>query len=375
MPKTRICVTGLRGIPGVIGGVEAHCEELLPRIAALAPELEIEVLGRRRYIDPKAGRFHGVAVTALPALRGASTEAIGATLIGVLYARLRGASIIHIHAIGPALVAPLARALGLQVVLTHHGADYDRAKWGRFAKLMLRAGERLGVSSAHRVIAVAPSLAERLKAEFPSRANAIRFIPNGAPALEDSRSAESTLEGFGLKKRDFILGVGRLVPEKGFDYLIRAFKESGTDRKLVLVGSAMHDSAFCRDLLGKADDKVVFLGSQPRSVLRRLYENADLFVLPSFHEGLAISALEAANCGAPMLLSDISANRDLGLPEGNYFPVGNEHALAVQLARPGHEFGYDVSALRTRFDWDRIAQQTLDVYRGLIEPQEDSASN
>ena len=202
--------------------------------------------------------------------------------------------------------------------------------------------------------------------------HAIRYIPNGAPALEDSRSAESHPPKFGLKKRDFILGVGRLVPEKGFDYLIRAFKDSGTDRKLVLVGSAMHDSAFCRDLLGKADDKVVFLGSQPRSVLRRLYENADLFVLPSFHEGLAISALEAANCGAPMLLSDISANRDLGLPQGNYFPVGNERALAVQLARPGHDFGYDVNALRSRFDWDRIAQPLTSI--AAHHAQEDPAS-
>ena len=355
----------------MIGGVEAHCEELLPRIAALAPELEIEVLGRRRYVDPKVGRFHGVAVKALPALKGASTEAIGATLLGVLYARLHGASILHVHAIGPALVVPLARALGLRVVMTHHGADYDRAKWGGFAKRMLRLGERFGVSTAHRVIAVAPSLAERLKAEFPSRAAAIRYIPNGAPALDDSRSAEDILRRFGLEKRGFILGVGRLVPEKGFDYLIRAFRNSGTDRKLVLVGSAMHDSAFCRDLLGQADEKVVFLGSQPRSILRRLYEHADLFVLPSFHEGLAISALEAANCGTPMLLSDIAANRDLGLPGSNYFSVGNERALAAELVRPGHDFGYDVNEVRSRFDWDRIAQQTLDVYRGLIQPQDE----
>jgi glycosyltransferase involved in cell wall biosynthesis len=355
----------------VIGGVEAHCEELLPRIAALAPELEIEVLGRRRYVDRKVSRFRGVAVTALPALKGASTEAIGATLLGVLYARLRGASILHVHAIGPALAAPLARVLGLRVIMTHHGADYDRAKWGAFAKRMLRLGERFGVSTAHRIIAVAPSLAERLKAEFPSRAAAIRYIPNGAPALDDSRSAEDILTRFGLESGGFVLGVGRLVPEKGFDYLIRAFRESGTDRKLALVGSAMHDSDFARDLLGQADDNVLFLGSQPRSVLRRLYEHADLFVLPSFHEGLAISALEAANCGTPMLLSDIAANRDLGLPGGSYFPVGDERSLADRLARPGQDFRYNVDEVKSRFDWDRIAEQTLDVYRGVIQSQDE----
>jgi len=364
--KTRICVTGIRGIPGVIGGIEAHCEELLPRIAALAPDLEIEVVGRRRFVDPTIVDFKGVTVTAFPAPTGITTEAIGATLLGVLYARIQGASIVHIHAIGPSLLAPLARALGLRVVMTHHGADYERARWGGFAKLVLRLGERFGVSTAHRIIAVAPSLADRLKSEFPSRAAAIRFIPNGAAALDDSHSAEDILTRFGLASKGFVLGVGRLVPEKGFDYLIRAFRDSGTDRKLALVGGATHESAFARDLLRQADDQVVFLGPQPRAVLRRLYEHADLFVLPSFHEGLAISALEAANCATPMLLSDIAANRDIGLPAGNYFPVGNERALADQLARPARDFDYNVDEVRSRFDWDRIAGQTLEIYRGLL---------
>ena len=364
--RTRICVTGIRGIPGVIGGIEAHCEELLPRIAALAPELEIEVAARRRFVDPKIVNFKGVAVKALPAPAGVATEAIGATFLGILYARKRRAAIVHIHAIGPSLLAPLARVLGLHVVITHHGVDYERAKWGGLAKLMLRLGERFGIAAAHRVIVVAPSLAERLKASFPSRAAAIRYIPNGAPALDDDNAAEDILTRFGLDPKGFVLGVGRLVPEKGFDYLIRAFRDSGTDRKLALVGGAMHKSVFAQDLLLHADDKVVFLGPQPRAVLRRLYEQADLFVLPSFHEGLAISALEAANCATPMLLSDIAANRDIGLPARNYFPVGDERALADLLTRPAAEFTYDVDEVRGRFDWDRIAAQTLEVYRGML---------
>ena len=364
--RTRICVAGIRGIPGVIGGIEAHCEELLPRIAALAPELEIEVAARRRFVDPKVDSFKGVAVKALPAPAGVATEAIGATLLAIFYARRRRASIVHIHAIGPALLAPLARALGLRVVITHHGVDYERAKWGGIARFALRLGERSGVAAADRIIVVAPSLAERLKADFPSRATAIRYIPNGAPALEEDCSAEDVLARFGLTSKGFILAVGRLVPEKGFDYLVRAFRASGTDRKLVLVGAAMHRSAFAQDLLREADDAVVFLGPQPRAVLRRLYEQADLFVLPSFHEGLAISALEAANCATPMLLSDIAPNCDIGLPPGNYFPVGDEQALAERLRRPAAEFDYDVEDVRSRFDWDRIAEQTLAVYRELL---------
>jgi glycosyltransferase involved in cell wall biosynthesis len=364
--NSRICVVGLRGIPAVIGGVETHCEELLPRVCALAPDLKVEVLGRRGFIAPGGYDFRRVWVRALPAPANRGTEAIVSTFVALLYARTRTrARVVHIHAIGPALLAPLARALGMRVIMTHHGADYDRSKWGPFAKFVLRAGERAGLSFADEIIAVAPSLASELRRRFPRSAGRIRYIPNGAPALEEGASGDEILGRFGLTPKGYILAVGRLVPEKGFDYLVRAFGRSGTARQLVIVGSDIHGSAYSKQLLGAASPAIRFIGNQPRPVLRRLYEQTDLFVLPSMHEGLPIAALEAASCGAPMLLSDIPANKDLGLPDGNYFPAGDERLLAECLQRPGEDFAYDADGVKSRFDWDSIALRTAEVYRSV----------
>lgn len=362
--RSRLCVTGLRGIPGVMGGVETHCEELLPRVAVNAPEFEIEVLGRRPYLDRMPRRCEGVLVTPLPSPRQSHLEAIVSTTVGVIYARWTGARILHIHAIGPGILAPFARLMGLKVVMTHHGDDYERAKWGPVAKFALRTGERWGLACAHRVIAVSPSLTRRLARDYPSCEGKLRYIPNGAPALSDDAVASGEiLSRFGLKARNFILAVGRFVPEKGFDYLIDAFRKSGTRRKLVIAGAADHGSAFASRITREAGENVVLTGQQPRPVLKALYENTDLFVLPSFHEGLPITALEAGRCGAPMLLSDIQPNRDLGFGDANYFPVGDAAALARKFARPSAEFEVDAQGLNDRFDWDRIAQHTLAVYR------------
>ena len=361
----RTCVTGLRGIPGVMGGVETHCEELLPRIAALDPKNEIIVLGRGPYIPDGIRSFEGVKVVGLPSSRSQHVEAILSTLVATLYARWRGARLLHIHGIGPGLLAPLARLLGLRVVVTHHGFDYERAKWGPFAKLMLRLGERASLYAAHRIIAVSPSLSKTLADRYPSTKSKIHYVPNGAPALaEATESRAALLARLNIEDGPFILAVGRLVPEKGFEYLIEAFRRSGTQRKLVIAGAADHQSEFSRSLLAQADDQITFLGLQPRPVLRQLYESASLFVLPSFHEGLPIAALEAAHCDAPMLLSDISANRDIGLPAANYFPVGDVDALATALARPAADFAIDGGIIRKRFDWSQIARQTLAIYRG-----------
>lgn len=162
-----ICVTGLRGFPHVMGGIESHCEELLPRIKAIWPDHRSVVLGRAPYLPEPVGEHRGVEIVGIPCPRSQNLEAVVSTFLAVLSARQRGAGLIHIHAIGPGLLAPLARLLGLKVVVTHHGTDYHRAKWGLFARTALRAGEWLALSFANRVIAVSPSLAAQLRQSFP----------------------------------------------------------------------------------------------------------------------------------------------------------------------------------------------------------------
>lgn len=363
----KICVTGLRGIPGVMGGVETHCEELLPRIAAIEPDIEIEVCCRAPYVDPAMTSFRHVALTPLYSPTGRISEALVSTLVGILHARLRGADAVHIHAVGPALFAPLARLLGLSVLLTHHGADYDRDKWGRGAKAMLKLGEWLGLRSANRVVCVSPSLAERMKARYPTRADRVEFIPNGVSTMPPSPQSDAdVLAELGLMAGDYVLCVARLVPEKGIHTLVEAFRRSGDTRTLVIAGAGRKDDRYAQDLLAMAEARICFLGMVPRPRLGVLLRNAGLFVLPSFHEGLPIAALEALACRCPVLLSDIQPNRDLGLPASRYFPVGDVAALAARLAAHDEAREDGGSPLPdTLLDWDEVARRTAAAYRKL----------
>lgn len=367
--RTTICVTGLRGFPKVMGGIESHCEELLPRIKAIWPEHRSVVLGRAPYLPERESEYKGVEIVGMPCPRSKHLEAILSTFLAVLTAWWRGASIVHIHAIGPGLMAPLARLLGMQVVVTHHGTDYNRAKWGRVARTALRSGEWLALNFAHRIIAISPSLAEQLRANFPKRAHDINYIPNGAPELPEGADADLVLERLGISG-PFLLAVGRLVPEKGLHDLIAAFERSGCDAQLVIVGGADHQSAYARELMAQAGERVVFAGVQSRATLKCLYERCGLFVMPSYHEGLPIAALEAASCGARMLLSDIEANRDIGLDPRHYFPVGDVDALAHRLDQDCEDLAVNAAEVRDRFSWDRAAFDTIRVYQGALRSRE-----
>ncbi|MGZ2410841.1 glycosyltransferase involved in cell wall biosynthesis [Sphingomonas sp. F9_3S_D5_B_2] len=354
----------MRGIPGVMGGVESHCEELLPRIAERAPHLGIVAIGRKPYIGNDASTFGDVKVVPLPSPQSQSTETLVSSFLGVLYARRIRANTVHIHGVASGTMAPLARMLGMKVILTIHGADYQRAKWGTVARTVLRLGERMGVRTADAVICVAPSLTKGLQAKYPGSSTRIHYVPNGAPPLTGKGDEQDVLQRFGLTRGKFILAVGRVEQGKGFELLIDAVRRSGDKRKLLIVGGAQHESEFASELLKRADDRVIFAGVQPRGVLFHLYRAASLFVLPSFHEGLPICALEAGSAGCPVLLSDIPGNRDLALPETHYFRSEDVESLSAALQMPAQQYAVS-PGMFAGFDWDHITSKTLSIYNAV----------
>lgn len=367
--RLKIGVTGLRGIPGVMGGIESHCEELYPRMMVIDPNLSITIVARRPYVKQHGPYAVGsMQVVPLPSTRISAVEAILNTLLATLYFGIfRRVDLLHYHAIGPALMTPVARLLGLRVIVTHHGRDYRREKWNGFAKWILVTGERFALKYADQVVVVSETLAGELRNEFPERADRVHYVPNGVPAVvTDDCVDQAVLDRFGLQPGGFILSVGRLVPEKGFNDLIAAYLRSNSQLRLVIAGAADHKSPFAHELLAQRSERVIFTGMLPRNELRTLYRSAALFVLASHHEGLPIAALEAAAVGAPTLLSDIDANLDVGLPRNRYYPMGDIKALANRLGDSDLLKPVDEVAIRARFDWQRIAMQTVELYHGTL---------
>lgn len=352
-----------------MGGIESHCEQIFPRLKALRGDYDITVIGRRGYIPAEPYEFKGLRVVALPAIRNKYLEAISNTAAGVLYARFAlKADILHIHGIGPGLLGPLARALGIRVVVTHHGKDFERDKWNSLAKAVLRLGERVAIAAGNRVIVVSKSVTEELRRRRPELAAKIDYIPNGMtefPAGSAGEDDGAILARFGVEPGRYILAVGRLVPEKGFHYLVDAFAKAQPARKLLIIGKADHENDYSRALLARRSDRVLFGGFQTHDVLKLLYRHAALFVLPSTHEGLPISALEAVSQNAPILLSDIQANLDIDLPAGNYFPVGDVDALSAKLRADCAAYRVEREAVAARFNWGRIAEATERIYAAL----------
>jgi glycosyltransferase involved in cell wall biosynthesis len=362
----KVMVLGIRGFPNVQGGVETHAEHLYKRLADRG--CDIEALVRTRFVPPGKSGFGKIRFRRLWAPKASGLEALVHSLIGVGYATFSRPDILHIHAIGPAIVTPMARLLGLRVVVTHHGRDYEREKWGAVARCVLRLGERFGVRYANALIVISQVIADQVKTEFGRTAH---IIANGVARQATGVGAQHLLR-LGLEPGKYVLQVSRMVPEKRQLDLIDAFaiaRPAGW--KLALVGMLDSDEYSQKVRVAAQASGTLLSGYLSGEPLREVFAHAGLFVLPSAHEGLPIALLEAMSYGLPVLASDIPAHLELKLQPSCYFPLGDTAAMARSIAAtanaPADEAARKASRLwvTTRYDWDRIADQTLDVYRSV----------
>lgn len=359
----KVVVTGTRGIPNILGGVETHCEELFPRIARKG--INITIIRRKSYVHDSLQEYQDVRLMDIETPKKKSFEAIIHTFKAILKAKSLNADVVHIHAIGPALLTPFARLLGMKVVFTHHGPDYDRDKWGLAAKTMLKFGERMGAMFANEVIVISEVINDILVRKYGRKD--CHLIYNGVPTPDKICSIDYLYE-LGVEPCKYVFAMGRFVPEKNFHQLIRAFAAlKQQNYKLVLAGDTDFEDDYSRKLKSLAKENgVILTGFIKGKKLHELLTHAHCFVLPSSHEGLPIALLEAMSYDLPVIVSDIPANLEVGLNYDCYFPTNDEKALEEKLRQKMSQDFKPVSYPMDEYNWDVIAEQVMTVYKNMI---------
>lgn len=261
----------------------------------------------------------------------------------------------------------LPRLFGIHTVATIHGLDSQRSKWGGFASRYLQFGERMAAKYADELIVLSEGNRKYFKDMYGRNAT---LIPNGVEKPE-LKEAKLILERYGLKKKSYILFLARIVPEKGLHYLIEAFKDIATDKKLCIVGGTSHSGEYVEQVVKMAEDdpRIMFLGFQQGAALEELFSNAYLYVLPSDVEGMPISLLEAMSYGNCCVVSNIVENADVVEDKGVTFEKSNVKSLEKELKNllederivnmlkaESREF------ITMKYNWDEVVEKTIQLY-------------
>lgn len=361
----RLIFIGQKGIPAKTGGVERHVESLAVNLAQQGQE--VFVYAHKNY-SPDLKEYKGVRIISLPNLRGKNVEAITNTFLACFDLLRRKVDVINFQSIGPASLMWLARILKPRtpIVFTFHCQDYYHKKWGLFARWYLKFGERVGCLLADKIIVISQELQEYVLKTYHRQAV---YIPNGAVVSE--KVPVRDIRRWGLEDQNYFVSVSRLVRHKGIQYLIAAYKQLKTDKKLVIVGDGSYTDDYVRELhkLAADDKNIIFTGNQSGLDLAELYSNAYAFVQPSESEGLSIALLEAMSYSLPCLASDIIANQEALGDTGFSFQNKDVDDLAAKLMwlldNPviANTKGQEAAArIKKEFSWPDISQKVLAVY-------------
>lgn len=369
-----IIMFGHKRIPSREGGVEIVVEELCKRMVqqghrVICYNRKGEHISGAEFGTYKMKNYQGICLKSVWTIDKKGLAAVTSSFFSAMRSAFSKADVVHIHAEGPAAMCWLPKLFGKRVVVTVHGLDWQRAKWkSGFGAKYIRFGEKMAVRFADEIIVLSCGVQQYFMDTYGRKTV---YIPNGV-SFAEKRKAQLITEKFGLRNGEYILFLGRLVPEKGITYLIEAFKMLHTDKKLVIAGGSSDTDDYASALRAMAADnaRILFTGFVQGQLLEELYSNAYVYVLPSDLEGMPLSLLEAMSYGNCCVTSDIEECAAVMEDQGITFPKSDAQALGKVLQQlcddPQRVVFYQKNAanyVTQRFNWDDVTRKTLELYQ------------
>ncbi len=372
--QLKIAMIGHKRIPSREGGVEIVVEELSKRMVLQGHEVTCynrrgHHVSGKEFDEKSQSIYEGIKIKTVPTYDKKGLAAITSSIVAAFCAAFGKYDVVHFHAEGPCAMIWLPKLFGKRCIATIHGLDHKRAKWGKLAKEYIMLGEYFAANFADEIIVLSKEVEGYFLNKYRRKT---RFIPNGVkrPII---RETELVKKKFGLEKDEYILFLGRLVPEKGLKYLIEAYKLVKTNKKLVIAGGSSDTEEFAIELkeMAKGDERIIFTGFVQGQVLDELYSNTYVYVLPSDLEGMPLSLLEAMSYGNCCLVSDIEECASVVGEYGVTFEKANVDDLRgkLQMLCDNIEVveGYKCKAtdyICDKYNWDEVVEKTMELYGG-----------
>jgi glycosyltransferase involved in cell wall biosynthesis len=364
----KIAMIGQKGIPAVSGGVEKHVEEISRRLVERGHE--VTVYNRQGYNDSAEKIYKGIDVKNIYSLNIKGIGAFIYSILASLHAAFADYDIVHYHAVGPAAMCLIPGIFGKKIVVTVHAADWERGKWGMFAKAYLKAGSWICEQFAERIITVS----EKLMHYYKKSGRKLCCIPNGI--VKQDRAEPGIIKRFSLSRKNYILFLSRIVPEKGCHFLIEAFKGIDTGYKLVIAGGSCETDSYLNRLKRNESGSIIFTGEVGGILLKELYSSAFCYVLPSTVEGMSIGLLEAMSYGLCPLVSDIEENmvvingdKQYGFSFKSADVCSLRDKLSYMLSHPEqvNEMGKEASTyVLQKYSWSNAVDSLEKIYRSVV---------
>jgi glycosyltransferase involved in cell wall biosynthesis len=375
-PKLKIAMIGIKAIPARDGGFETAVDELSRGMVACGHE--VVVYNRSGMSELSGTDYQGVHLVTLPTIRSKNLSTIVHAFLASMHVAFHRADVVHYFITGTTLFAPIPRILGMKTVCSVDGTDWQRGKWGKFARWYLKLSESLAVRFSNALVSDSRDVQRYYREMYNAESSLITYGIRDIPV-----KGREWLDRFGLEPREYVLFVGRLVPENNIHHLIHAFEQTHTEKKLVIVGSDPWEKEYVRSLKSTKDARVIFTGGVYGQGYAQLQKSAYLFVLPDEVGGTHPALVEAMGFGNCVLVNDTVSNKEV-IGAAGFSYKGEEEAqdllrqLRMLLNAPALVAEFRLKAeerARANYRWEAVVRDHLALYSQVLGVPEIQLSN
>jgi glycosyltransferase involved in cell wall biosynthesis len=367
----RIAMIGIKAIPARSGGFETAVDEISRGLVGLGHD--VVVYNRSGMSIHPAIDYEGVRLVTLPTLKSKNLSTLVHSFLATVHVLFHPVDVVHYFITGTTLFALLPRLFGMKVICSVDGTDWQRSKWGKLARSYLRFSERLAVLFCHSLVADSHDVVRYYRDVYGASSSLITY-----GIRETTSGGLEWLDRFALKPREYVLFVGRLVPENNVHQLIRAFEQTNTDKKLVIVGHDPWEKEYVRSLRSTQDTRIIFTGGVYGIGYAQLQRNAYLFVLPDEVGGTHPALVEAMGFGNCVLVNDTPSNLEV-IADAGFSYRGSDGAQDLRrqlqglMDDPGVVEVFRLKAelrAHANYSWARVVRDHVSLYAQVLNGNE-----
>ncbi len=362
----KVAIIGTRGIPASYSGFETSVQETAIRF--VKKDIETIVYCRTNHYNERRDEFKGVKLIYLPSVKSKHLDTITNTLLTFFHLLFKKYNAVILYGVGNALFIPLIKFVGKPVISVVDGADWERKKWGKFAKGFLKFSRSFAVNFSNYCVVDNELLVEEYNKRFRKKTV---YIPYGAN-LNFENNIE-ILKKFGVEKNKYIIFVGRFVKEKGIEFLIENFEKINTDYKLIIIGDNATDKDYVQKIKSTKDTRIIFPGFVYGEEYETLLHNALFYVSCSFLEGTSPSLLSAMAINGFALVSNLKENIEVLKGSCTTFRTGDANDFLKKMnyyfqafSEIENERNKTKEIVNKYYNWDNITDQYIELFNKIL---------
>lgn len=367
----RTAILGHRGIPNAYGGFETLAEELAVCLISLGAA--VTVYCRKNYFKTRPLTYKGASLVYLPTITRKSLDTLFHTIISVLHVVIKNtADVVLVVNVGNAPAALIAKICGKKVIFCVDGLDWERKKWGNFAKLYLKTCSYFAKIVSHEIVTDAVSVHEFYKRE---RHVDSTLIPYGTE-IETDVSDVDVLGEYGLEYKKYFTYVARFEPENNPLAVVKAHAASKSEFPLVMIGDNRYNPEFVAQIKEAAAKNVIFTGYVFGARYKQLVKNSLAAVRAAEVGGLSPVVIEAMGRSVCVIANDKPENREPLGDAGLYFSLDNFDQLTSHFrnltANPSSAVMLGKKAAQRAmllYSWDTIAFEYFKLIKKVSQAE------